>query len=255
MIEIRYGENNGKAELAGHSVSKARELFSGELGIPGKAKARLNGKRIKGNLEEETYLCDEDRLSFVEAKGKGLFLVGAMLLALAATGGVFAFGWVNATTQLGANVVEEDFASVSENTGGTFNWSGWGFYKGQTNTTPQPIFDVDTATSQYTGDLVVTVSIANAGDLSKVYRVLGLQLQMTYPNGGIVDINGDSANDSATDVALLTLRNGSVDMFYGGTENICTVKVKSGFFITNIVGSGWGTFSDDPVLYAEVAQR
>jgi len=255
MVEIKYGDNYENTELAGRTISEARKLFSGELGIPGKANAKLNGKKIKGNLETDTYLCDEDRLTFAEPKGKGLFLVAAMLMALAATGGVFAFGWVNATTQLGASVVEEDFASVSENTEGTFGWSGYGFFKGQTNTTPQPIFNIDTVASGYTGDLVVTVSIANAGELTKVYRVLGLQLQMVYPNGGIVDINGDSDNNEATDVALLTLRNGSVDMFYGGTANVCTVKVKSGFFITNIKGQGWGAYSDDPVLYCEVAQR
>ena len=45
------------------------------------------------------------------------------------------------------------------------------------------------------------------------------------------------------------------DLPPGGHCRVCTVKVKSGFFVTNIKGSGWGGASDDPVLYCEVAQR
>ena len=104
--------------------------------------------------------------------------------------------------------------------------------------------------------MVITVSLANAGDLAEVYRVLGLQLCMRYPDGSPIDINGDGTASATTDVALLTLKNGSVDMFYGGTENVCTVRVKSGFYITNIVGHGWSSgYAEEPTLYCEVSQR
>jgi hypothetical protein len=264
MVEIRYGDQYEIADLAGQTVSEAREQFRTGFGIPDKARAKLNGQKVKASLELDTVLNDDDKLSFAVAKSKGVYLVGALLLALACTGGVFAFGWVNATASLTGTVTQADFASVSANTTGinAIDWNGWGFFKGTiTSTYPghssngTPIFNVDTDASDYTGDLVVTVSIANAGDLATVYRVLGLELCMRYPDGTTVDINGDGTASATTDVALLTLKNGSIDMFYGGTENVCTVRVKSGFFITNIVGGGWGGATDDPVLFCEVAQR
>ena len=265
MVEIRYGEQYEVVDLAGQTVSEAREQFRAEFGIPDKARAKLNGRKVKGSLELDMVLNDDDKLSFAATKSKAPFLVGALLLALAITGGVFAFGWVNATAELTGTVTEADFASVSANSAGinAIDFNGWGFFKGTITSSygnhdlyGTPIFNIDTKSSNYPGDLVVSVSLANAGALSKVYRVLGLELCMRYPDNSVVDINGDSINSTTTDVALLTLKNGSVDMFYGGTTNVCTVRVKSGFFITNIKGKGWGTgYVDDPVLFCEVAQR
>ena len=256
MVEIRYGENYEKAELAGHSVSEARELFGGELGIPGKAKARLNGKKLNGSLETETYLCDEDRLSFAESKGKGLFLVGAMLLALAATGGVFAFGWINATTTLSAVAATSDFAAVTANTSDPLTWSPYGFFKGSISG-PKPIFDIDTATSGYTGDLVVTVSLANADELVKCYRVLALKIELVdSSDNSTIDINESGGAGDADDYSLLTLGNGEVNMFPDGSAGSMTVRVKSGFYITHIwKAAAWGSSYEDPVLFAEVGQR
>jgi len=255
MVEIRYGENVEKAELAGRSVSEVRELLGEELGIPGKAKARLNGKKIKGSLEEETYLCDEDQLSFVQPRGKGLFLVGAMLLALAATGGVFAFGWINATTTLNAVAATSDFAKVSANTSDPLTWTPYGFFKGAISG-PKPIFDIDTATSNYTGDLVVTVTLANADELVRCYRVLALKIELVNSSdNSVIDIN-ESGGGDAEDYGLLTLGNGEVNMFPDGSAGSMTVRVKSGFYITHIYkAANWGSNYEDPVLFCEVAQR
>ena len=260
MVEIRYGEQYEVADLAGLTVSEAREQFRTEFGIPDKARAKLNGQKVKGGLEEDTVITDDDNLSFAVAKSRGAYLIGALVLALAATGGVFAYGWVNATTSITGTITEEDFASVAANTTANSNidWDGWGFYRGDIDCGSAPgygLFDIDTRTSGYDGDLVVTVSITNVGELSTVYRMLGVELCLTHEDGTYVDINNDSSQD-ADDVVLLSLRNGSVDMFYGGTENVCTVRVKSGFYITNVKGNGWGVgFADDPTFFCEVAQR
>ena len=80
MVEIRYGDYNEAADLAGQSVAEARQQFKGELGIPEKATARINGRKVKGTLEGETCLNDDDRLTFARTRGKGVFLVGALLL-------------------------------------------------------------------------------------------------------------------------------------------------------------------------------
>ena len=257
MVEIRYGEQHEIADLAGHTVSEAREQFKAEFGIPDKARAKLNSSKVKGSAELDTVLNDDDKLSFAVAKGKGAYLVGALLLALSITGGVFAYGFINAAATLNADIKSSNFADVSVNSSySTLTWTGYGFYKGAI-TGPVGIFDIDTATSGYTGDLVVSVSIGNADALSKYYRVLALKLDMVYPNGGPLDINEDGSASAATDWVMLSLSNGTVDMFPAGSDNICTVRVKSGFYITHVWPSGgWPAGgSSDPDLFCEVAQR
>ena len=131
MIEIRYGEQYEVTDLAGQTVGEAREQFKSEFGIPDKAKARLNGSKIKSGAEIDTVLNDDDKLTFAVTRSKAPYLVGALLLALAVTGGVFAFGFINATTTLTATTVNSNFADVTVNTTGVaaLTWNAFGFFK------------------------------------------------------------------------------------------------------------------------------
>jgi molybdopterin converting factor small subunit len=260
MVEIRYGEQYEIADLAGQTVSEVREQFKAEFGIPDRARARLNGIKIKESTELDTVLDENDRLSFTVDKGKSAYLVGALLLALAATGGVFAFGWVNASTTLMASTATQDFAAVSVNNSTPVTWHPYGFYKGSISggSSGIPIFNVDTLTPNYTGDLVVTVSIANADTLSKCYRTLSLRVMMYDSSNNIVDINeNNSGAGDDNDFVLLTLNNGSVDMFPGGAADRFTVRIKSGYYTTHIYeAENWDDASDyQPQLFCEVAQR
>jgi len=257
MVEIKYGDQFEITNLAGQTVRKAREQFKAEFGIPDKAQAKLNGSRVKGGAEPGIVLNDDDKLTFAVSRGKGAYLIGALLLALAATGGVFAFGFINASTTLTGNIAESNFADVSVNTSGVSSlaWSGWGFYKGAITAAVggTPIFTIDTATSGYTGDLVVTVSLGNADALVKRYRALSLQLTMNAADGSVLDINEDTLAD-ASDWVMLTLDNGSVSMYPGGTAGFSSVRVKRGFFITHVWPGAWSG-SGSPELFCEVAQR
>ena len=258
MVEIKYGDNYEASDLAGHSVDEARQQFKAELGIPDKARARLNGRNVKGELESEVTLCEDDKLSFAKSSVKGAYLAGALLLALAVTGGVFAYGWINSTVTLTAAAATQDFAAVSANTTTAVTWSPYGFYKGSitAGATGTPIFNVDTATAVYTGDLVVTVSLANADTLAKCYRVLALKLMMYDSGDNIVDINESTVGDD-DDYVLLTLNNGEVNMFPGGAADNMTVRVKSGFYVSHIFkGANWTLPAQyEPELFCEVAQR
>ena len=257
MVEIRYGDNYEASDLAGHSVGEARQQFKAELGIPDKARARLNGRNVKGELESEVTLCEDDKLSFAKSSVKGAYLAGALLLALAVTGSVFAYGWVNATNTLGAGQATQDFAAVTVNQTVAITWSPYGYYKGAI-AGPKPIFDIDTATSNYAGDLVVTVSLANADTLAKCYRVMALKLELVkQSDNATIDINESGAPGDTDDYVLLTLGNGSVDMFPGGTAQAMTVRVKSGFYVSHIFkGANWDTAAEyQPDLFCEVAQR
>jgi molybdopterin converting factor small subunit len=261
MVEIRYGEQYKAADLAGLTVSEAREQFKTEFGIPDKATARLNGSKVRENVELDTVLNDDDKLSFAVARSRGAYLVGALLLVLAVTGGVFAAGFINATATLNGSVKSSNFADVSLNTAGIsdLSWTAYGSFKGaivSSTTNGTPIFNIDTATSGYTGDLVVTITLGNTDQLAKVYRLLALKLGMNAPDGSPIDINESGAADS-NDWVMLTLENGSVSMFpkAAASNNVCTVRVLSGFYLTHVCpGMGWSG-SASPDLFCEVAQR
>jgi hypothetical protein len=260
MVEIRFGEQYEVVDLAGQTVSDVREQFKAEFGIPDKARAKLNGRKVRMTAEDDWLLNDDDRLSFTVEKSRAPFLVGALLLALTLTGGVFAFGFINGNTTLNASVANANFADVSVNTTGiaSLSWNGYGFFKSSIPVSSgdgTPIFNIDTATSGYTGDLVVSVTLGNSDQLAKVYRVLALRLGMSYPNGNPMDINEDNTANATTDWVMLTLDNGTVSMFPKGTANVTTVRVKGGFYITNVKPFGaWGG-SASPQLFCEVAQR
>ncbi len=258
MVEIRYGDQYEVTDLAGQTVCEAREQFKSEFGIPDKAKAKLNGSKVKSSAELDTVLNDDDKLTFAVSKGKGAYLVGALLLALAVTGGVFAFGFINDVTTINAAVSQSNFADVYD-VSTVPGWNAFGFFKGDIQ--PGDLFLIDPADG-YTGDLVVTVAFGNASDLAKDYRVLSLQLQMAYTNNSsIIDINESTDNgtgSATTDWVMLTLDNGSVSMFPQGTSNSAnmTVRVKKGFYITHVhPNQGFGAGNEDPEIFCEVAQR
>ena len=131
MVEIRFREHYEITDLAGLSVAEARKQFGDEFGIPEKAGAKLNGKKVKEGLEAETCLSDDDKLSFTTTRSRGaLIAVGSLLLALALTGGVFAYGFINDTTSLTASVAAANFADVSVNNSYSPSppaWTGFGF--------------------------------------------------------------------------------------------------------------------------------
>lgn len=207
---------------------------------------------------------------------KGAYFVGALLLALALTGGVFAYGFVNASTSLNTAVeLKNNIADVSANSSGTgaISWPVYGFYKGAVASTYSipnlpsnathsnngtPIFNVGTKDSGYEGDLVVSVTLGNADTMAKVYRIFALKLAMETSNNITIDINEDNQADGPTDWVMLTLDNGSVSMFPKGiaTGDNMTVRVMSGFYITQVRPFlGWGTADGSPDLFCEVAQR
>ena len=254
MIEIKYGGQYEVVDMAGQTVSEAREQFRNEFGIPEQARAKLNGSNVKGSAEPDTVLNDDDKLSFAVAKSRGAYLVGALLLAMAVTGGVFAFGFINASTSLTATIAETNFADVSLSSEiSNISWTGFGFFKGAIGG-PNGIFNVSPA-SGYPGDLAVSVTIGNADQLAKRYRVLALKLEMVLTsNNTTVDINENDAADADEDWVMLTLDNGSVSMFPDGAANMI-VRVKNGFYITHVTPFGGWTGSASPDLFCEVAQR
>ncbi len=243
MVEIRYGENYEMTDLAGKSVAEAREQYKLEFGIADKAQAKLNGKGIKSKQEPERILSDEDKLSFAEKSRGGLFLMGAFLLALAITGGVFAYGWTTATITL-AVTEKSDFAAVSANTTPTETVFGRA-----TGTWPENItlFNIVTD-SDYTGDVVVKVYLANAGELIGGYHHLNMLLRLSDNITGA----GTSADEQSI-LQLLTLQNASVQFDYAYTAPYTLyVELEGGSYRAH--RNTWLSGTADPLIYVEVVQ-
>ena len=239
MVEIRYGEHYEMADLAGRSIADAREQYKQEFGIPDKAQARLNSKGIGQKHEPVTALGDNDSLTFAEKSRKGLFFIGAILLALAITGGVFAYGATTATVTLGLTD-KADFASVTALAGPT--WNVWGNYKGAV--TAGDLFTITPETS-WTGNMSVVLTIGNAHELVEAYRILVLAIDVTDSGG---------ASLSTTGTEYLTLASGEcIIEFDYDTDTPYTVEILSGFYITH--RGGWTSGREDPLILAQVLQR
>jgi len=254
MAEIKYRDQFEEIEGTGKTISDLRRQFKDEFGIPDKAIAKVNGKKIKFDQETETVLKKDETVQFSRPTNKAAILVGALLAALALTGSIFAYGFINSTTTLTATLANSNFADVSVNTSAsTITWNTFGFFKG-TIPGPNGVFNVQPATN-YNGDLVVTVTLGNADKLAKVYRMLALKFDMIDSTGNPIDINESGAAD-ANDWVMLTLDNGAVSMYPRAVTSNMTVRLDSGFFIANVIPNlGWGSGTGSPDLFCEVAQR
>jgi hypothetical protein len=253
MVQVEYKNQTKEAELTGQTVAEARRMYEAELGFSKKTAAVLNGVRVSVHREGSTVLHDDDTLVFRAVNHRVAYLLGALLLALAVTGGTFASGFVNGSSTLTATIAENNFAEVSVNTTVVPSWQVYGGIKGSTGNAT--LFDVDTASSGYTGDLTLTVSLANVSELSTIYRSLSLSLELRDAGGNLVDINEDG-NANAADFVVLTLNNGAVIVpFEQSGAQVYTMWMKSGSFIAQMHSASWATGSASPQFFCEVSQR
>ena len=246
MIEIRYSNQYEVADLSGRSVSEARKLFKNELGIPDKASARLNGKRVKGNLEAEALLTDCDTLTFAQPKRKTVYMIGALLLLLVITGSVFAYTATTDTASMTLSA-QDDYATVADNSSGT-TWNVFGNYKGATGS--GTLFSI-TPANGFTADLSASVLLANADELVNAYRVLVLKVSIYSDSSGSINMS-----DTVAGPEYLTLSKGevSLDIEQLGHTAPYHVYLDSGFYISHGKGAGWNS-DEDPVLLLDVYQK
>jgi molybdopterin converting factor small subunit len=239
MIEIKYGDQYEVADLAGQTVSEAREQFKAEFGIPDKAKAKLNGSKVKSSAELDTVLNDDDKLTFAVSRGKGAYLVGALLLALAVTGGVFAATATSDTVTLGITV-DSDLATVNGSTG-----PGWNVYKRFKGTIDSAGLFSITPDGDFSGDLLASLYITNGDDLARVYNALVMKIQI---------FNNSGAN--VTEEVYLTLDNAAVSLAFNQStaDPPYTVNCTGGYF-SNFRWSAIPTVAQaSPTIFCEVTQ-
>ena len=239
MVEIRYGEHYEMADLAGKSVAQAREQYKQEFDIPDKAKANLNSKGIRQKHEPVTALGDNDSLTFARKSRKGLFFIGALLLAVAITGGIFAYGATTAT--IGLTLADYgDFVAVALPAGQP-TWNVFGSYRGRVAT--GNLFEI-TPEANWTGDMGVVLTLANAEELVEAYRILVLEIEIT-------DTGGAGSQVGTTE--YLTMGKGEVEFEFSQTTGSYMVELTGGFYITH--RGGWTTGQEDPNILCQVLQR
>ena len=240
MVNVSYGEHSRQIELAGRTVADVREMFKSEFDLSDRAQANLNGQSLKKKLEAETELCNEDELYFEEKSRRPLVLLGAFLLALAVTGGIFAY---TATTDTATLLLSDygDFVDVAENA--TLpTWDVWGNYRGAVSTGEIFVVTPD-AGGPWTGDISVLVTIANAEDLVECYRVLVMEIEVH-----------DSADNNIGTTEYLSLGRGEVDIDVDyDADTPYTVEITGGYYITH--RGGWTSGSEDPIIMCQVLQR
>lgn len=171
------------------------------------------------------------------------FLLIALVAVLVATGGVFAFTFTTATATIGVSAPTSDFAAITA--GNVTAPTVFGKFTGT-----WPTGDIYTITpdANYTGDLVVTVFLVNAGELIRYYHHLNMELEFQ-----------DSANSTADEqgeAQVLNLQNSQVQFTwaYSPTGSPYSVKLTGGSFRLHPFKTLTGG-SYQPQIWAEITQR
>ena len=189
MVKVIYGEYSQQAELAGKSVADVREMYEAEFSLSEHAQANLNGQWLKKKLEAETKICDDDELYFEEKSRRGLAMLGAFLLALALTGGLFSYTQTTTTTTIDVTGGSTDYASISANTTDRPDYVLLGKHRG---TIPEgSLFDV-TVDSNYTGDIAVNIYLSNPDELSNDYNSWIMRVNFANSANTSVDTQGST---------------------------------------------------------------
>jgi len=173
-------------------------------------------------------------------------LVMGLVVALLATGGVFAYTWTTATATIGATSVESDFATITAGA----NFTAPTVFGKFTGTWPTgTLFTVDPAEG-YTGDLVIKVYLVNTGELIRYYHHLNMALNLmdSAATPVIVDEQGE--------IQVLNLQNAEVQFYWAHGTGTTPLKVEltGGSFRLH----HWKTLaggSVQPQIWCEVTQR
>jgi hypothetical protein len=170
-------------------------------------------------------------------------LIGALVVALAASATMFAFTYTSASTSITATSGGSDFAAVTANNT-VSDFDVFGSFRGSIGS--GNLFSVTPATG-YTGDLEVSVYLTNLDELSKTYGSFLMKVELTDGAGTPADIEGI--------VKPLTLNNGVVTFLCDSLTPGTTYYIKTtggiyrAFPWAFISGSVYG-----PTLYADVVQ-
>ena len=241
MVEIRYRDSYELADLAGKSVAEAREQYGSEFGIPDRARVRLNDKLVKKKNEHSTELNSNDKLHFRDKNRKLPLLLGFVLLVVTISGGIFAYGATTTTVSLALSD-QPDFAAVVA-AGSPPTWNVFGSYRG--TVTAGDLFTI-TPDANFTGDMVVVLTVTNVHDLVDTYRIMVLEIE-------IFDSQAIPVQVGTTEYLGLAKGEATIEIDQTGLTAPYDVQIASGFYITH--RGGWTSGKEDPTILCDVMQK
>ncbi len=174
-----------------------------------------------------------------KAHGKGLVLLGSLLLTLAITGGLFAYAYTTRTTTITVTGGAADYATITDNT--SLNYAVLGRLRGTIGT--GTLFNIS-KDGTYTGDVEVQVHLANVDELTKDYSWWGIRLELQDSSGAPMDIQGETQ--------LLTIDNPIVS-FYSENATPLTSYLYCDGGAFRAFPFSWLT-PYDPLLFVQVVQ-
>jgi len=176
------------------------------------------------------------------ARRKGLMMLSAFLLALAITGGLFAYTYTTTTITLGTTPVATDYATVTDNN----NVPDYTFL-GKTKGTIQAggLFDV-TRGAGYTGDLEVIVSLANVDLLVEDYSFW--MLRVNFTDGDFTPVDMEESTQ------VLSLSNPEVSFIVDSANLTLTRTVYTPGGSYRAYPAVKGLPDNDPILFCQVIQ-
>lgn len=168
-------------------------------------------------------------------------MLSAFLLALAITGGLFAYTYTTTTITLGTTPVAADYATVTDNN----NVPAYTFL-GKTKGTIQAggLFDV-TRGAGYSGDLEVIVSLANVDELVEDYSFWMLRVEFR---------EGTTKVDMEEATQVLSLSNPEVSFIVDSTNLTGPRSVYTPGGSYKVYPAVKGLPDNDPVLFCQVIQ-
>jgi len=177
---------------------------------------------------------------------RAVVLLGSLLLTLTITGSLFAYAYTVASRTIDVSAASGDFAEVTANNTADLSYDLLGSVNGKIDA--GVLFDV-AGDANYSGDVEVLVSLANADDLVQEYRFWMMRLVFS-------DAAGTTLKDKEAIIKVISLQK-PVTSFIVDSANITGV--------TNYVyckGGSWkafpylqfGSSETDPLIFVEVVQ-
>jgi len=174
---------------------------------------------------------------------KILVLLGSILLALAVTGGLFAFTYTTRSQTITVTAASADFGTVTTNSSPTA-YTLVGRARGAVGAAT--LFNVSTD-ANYTGDVEVQVSLANPDELTEDYSFWMIRLELT-------DSSTTTKVDEENITQVLSLDSPFVSFAVDSSNLSSSVYV-------HCVGGAYrawpfalGSQGNDPLIFCEVVQ-
>ena len=178
------------------------------------------------------------------------YLVIALAVSLAVTGGMFAYAYTTTTQVFGVTETVTDFGNVTANTTDAPSISPFGSYRGAIPA--GNLFNVSREVG-YTGDVQINVYLDNIDQIGYKYGMFMVKVNLVeWPGGGSVDVDGIDK--------VLSLRKGSASFISASNMTAGEsyhIRVKGGVYRTfpNTFLTGGGSIGSwIPSFTAEVVQ-